>query len=71
MNEIFKDVVQEVLEAEMDDHLGYDKYDVSEKKIANSRMDIKKSIKKSLLFIAANVWDILTIVCHHDIILSK
>jgi transposase-like protein len=29
MKEMFKDVVQEVLEAEMDSHLGYDKYEVS------------------------------------------
>jgi transposase-like protein len=49
MKEMFKDVVQEVLEAEMDDHLGYDKYDVTEKKVSNSRNGYsKKTIKSEL-----------------------
>jgi transposase-like protein len=49
MKEMFKDVVQEVLEAEMDDHLGYDRYDVSEKKGTNSRNGYsKKTIKSEL-----------------------
>ena len=49
MKEMFKNVVQEVLEAEMDDHLGYDRYDVSEKKVANSRNGFsKKTIKSEL-----------------------
>lgn len=49
MKEMFKDVVQEVLEAEMDDHLGYDKYDISEKKCTNSRNGYsKKTIKSEL-----------------------
>jgi len=49
MKEMFKDVVQEVLEAEMDDHLGYDKYKVSEKVGSNSRNGYsKKTIKSEL-----------------------
>lgn len=49
MKEMFKGVVQEVLEAEMEEHLGYDKYDVSEKKISNSRNGYsKKTIKSEL-----------------------
>jgi len=49
MKEMFKGVVQEVLEAEMDDYLGYDKYDVSEKKVTNSRNGYsKKTIKSEL-----------------------
>jgi len=49
MKEMFKDVVQEVLEAEMDDYLGYDKYEVSEKKVTNSRNGYsKKTIKSEL-----------------------
>lgn len=49
MKEMFKDVVQEVLEAEMDDHLGYGKYNVSEKKGTNSRNGYsKKTIKSEL-----------------------
>ena len=37
MKEMFRDVLQEALEAEMDTQLGYDKYDVSEKQTDNSR----------------------------------
>ena len=37
LKESFKDVLQEMLEAEMDCHLGYSKNDVSNKSIDNSR----------------------------------
>jgi putative transposase len=37
MKEMFKDVLQEALEAEMDLQLGYDKYNISEKQVQNSR----------------------------------
>ena len=47
MKEMFKGVVQEVLEAEMEEHLGYDKYDVSEKKITYSRYGYSKKTIKS------------------------
>ncbi len=36
MKDLFKDILQETLEAEMDTHLGYDKYnkyDITEKQI--------------------------------------
>ena len=34
---MFRDVLQEVLEAEMDSHLGYDKNDLSQKSTLNRR----------------------------------
>ncbi len=37
MKEMFVNVLQEALEAEMDAHLGYDRYDVSEKSTDNNR----------------------------------
>lgn len=49
MKEMFKDVMQETLEAEMDDHLGYDKYDVSTKSSSNSRNGYSKKTVKSEL----------------------
>ncbi|SKA77087.1 Transposase, Mutator family, partial [Clostridium sp. USBA 49] len=46
MKELFKEVLQEALEAEMDTQLGYDKYDVTEKQTSNSRNGYsKKTIK--------------------------
>lgn len=42
-------VSKEVLEAEMDTQLGYDKYDISEKQTENSRNGYsKKTIKSEL-----------------------
>jgi putative transposase len=49
MKDMFKDVLQETLEAEMDTQLGYDKYDVSEKQTSNSRNGYSKKIIKSEL----------------------
>lgn len=49
MKDMFKDILQETLEAEMDKHLGYDKYDISEKQTRNSRNGYsKKTIKSEL-----------------------
>lgn len=53
---MFKDVLQEALEAEMDTQLGYDKYDVSEKQTQNSRNGYsKKTIKSELGTMNLNV----------------
>jgi transposase-like protein len=49
MKEMFKDVLQEVLEAEMDSHLGYDKNDLSEKDTANRRNGYSSKTVKSEL----------------------
>jgi putative transposase len=49
MKEMFKDILQEALEAEMDTALGYDKYNVSEKQIENSRNGYSKKTLKSEL----------------------
>lgn len=49
MKEMFADVLQEALEAEMDTHLGYDRYDVSEKSTDNSRNGYSKKTVKSEL----------------------
>lgn len=49
MKEMFADVLQEALEAEMDTHLGYDRYDISEKSTDNSRNGYSKKIVKSEL----------------------
>ena len=49
MKEMFADVLQEALEAEMDTHLGYDRYDVSEKATDNSRNGYSKKTVKSEL----------------------
>lgn len=53
---MFKDVLQEALEAEMDEALGYGKYDTSEKMGANSRNGYsKKTIKSELGPIELNI----------------
>ena len=49
MKEMFADVLQEALEAEMDTHLGYDHYNVSEKSTDNSRNGYSKKTVKSEL----------------------
>ena len=49
MKEMFGDVLQEVLEAEMDMHLGYDKNDLSQKDTSNRRNGYStKTIKSEL-----------------------
>jgi transposase-like protein len=49
MKEMFRDVLQEVLEAEMDSHLGYDKNDLSQKNTLNRRNGYSsKTIKSEL-----------------------
>lgn len=56
MKEMFKDVLQEALEAEMDTQLGYDKYEISEKQTQNSRNSYsKKTIKSELGPVQVNV----------------
>lgn len=56
MKDIFKDVLQETLEAEMDTQLGYDKYDISEKQTQNSRNGYsKKTIKSELGAVELNI----------------
>lgn len=56
MKEMFKDVLQEALEAEIDTQLGYDKYDVAEKQTTNSRNGYsKKSIKTELGPVELNI----------------
>lgn len=56
MKEMFKDVLQEALEAEMDTQLGYDKYEISEKQTQNSRNGYsKKTIKSELGPVEVNV----------------
>ncbi|WP_308698874.1 transposase, partial [uncultured Thomasclavelia sp.] len=49
MKEMFADVLQEALEAEMDTHLGYDRYYISEKSTDNSRNGYSKKTVKSEL----------------------
>jgi len=49
MKGLFRDVLQEALEAEMDLELGYDKYDISEKQTLNSRNGYSKKTVKSEL----------------------
>lgn len=49
MKEMFADVLQEALEAEMDAHLGYDRYEISEKSTDNSRNGYSKRRVKSEL----------------------
>lgn len=49
MKDMFRDVLQVVLEAEMDSHLGYDKNDQSEKNTSNRRNGYSnKTIKSEL-----------------------
>ena len=56
MKEMFKDVLQEALEAEMDTQLGYDKYEISEKQTQNSRNGYsKKTVKSELGPVEVNV----------------
>lgn len=49
MNDLFKDVLQETLETEIDERLGYDKYDISDKETQNSRNRYSKKAGKSEL----------------------
>jgi len=56
MKEMFREVLQEALESEMDTTLGYDKYDVSGKQIDNSRNGYsKKTVKSELGPVELNV----------------
>lgn len=56
MKEMFKEVLQEALEAEMDTQLGYDKYEVNEKQTSNSRNGYsKKTIKTELGAVELNI----------------
>ena len=56
MKSMFRDVLQETLEAEMDSELGYDKYDISEKQTSNSRNGYsKKTVKSELGAIDLNI----------------
>ena len=56
MKDMFKDVLQEALEAEIDTQLGYDKYDVAEKQTENSRNGYsKKTIKSELGEVELNI----------------
>lgn len=56
IKDMFKDVLQETLEAEMDTQLGYDKYDISEKQTQNSRNGYsKKTIKSQLGPVELNI----------------
>lgn len=49
IKEMFRDVLQEALEAEMDEQLGYNKYDMSDKETVNRRNGYsKKTIKSEL-----------------------
>ena len=56
MKSMFRDVLQETLEAEMDSQLGYDKYDISEKQTPNSRNGYsKKTVKSELGAVELNI----------------
>lgn len=56
MKEMFSDILQESLEAEMDTYLGYDRYEISEKNTSNSRNGhSKKTIKSELGNIELNI----------------
>ena len=56
MKEMFRDVLQETLESEMDTQLGYDKYDISEKQTKNSRNGYsKKNVKSELGTVELNI----------------
>ncbi len=46
---MFKDVLQEAAEVELEEKLGYDKYQISDKKTTNSRNDYSKKTVKSEL----------------------
>ena len=49
LKDMFRDVLQESLEAEMDEALGYEKYDSISKSIDNSRNGYSKKIVKTEL----------------------
>lgn len=56
LKDMFKDVLQESLEAEMDEALGYGKYDSSEKSSSNSRNGYsKKTVKTELGPVGINI----------------
>ena len=56
MKNMFKDILQETLEAEMDSQLGYDKYELSKKRTPNSRNGYsKKTVKSELGAIELNI----------------
>lgn len=56
LKDMFKDVLQEALEAEMDETLGYGKYDAEEKNIDNSRNGYsKKTVKTELGPVEINI----------------
>ncbi|WP_346930675.1 IS256 family transposase [Clostridium sp.] len=56
LKDMFREVLQESLEAEMDDALGYGKYDYNEKSIDNSRNGYsKKTVKTELGPVEINV----------------
>ncbi len=56
LKEMFREVLQETLEAEMDSALGYSKYDASEKIIDNSRNGYsKKTVKTELGPVEINI----------------
>jgi len=56
MKEMFRDVLQEALESEMDTQLGYDKYEVSEKQTQNSRNGYsKKTVRSELGNVELNI----------------
>lgn len=56
MKSMFKDILQETLEAEMDMQLGYDKLHISEKQTPNSRNGYsKKTVKSELGTVQLNI----------------
>ncbi|MHC1749377.1 MAG: IS256 family transposase [Cellulosilyticaceae bacterium] len=56
MKLMFKEVLQEALEVELEEKLGYDKYNISEKDISNSRNGYsKKTVKSELGPVEINV----------------
>jgi putative transposase len=56
LNDLFKDVLQDALEAELDESLGYGKHEVSNKNSNNSRNGYsKKTVKSELGPISINV----------------
>ena len=53
---MFKDVLQEALEVELEEKLGYDKYQISDKTTTNSRNGYsKKTVKSELGSIEINI----------------
>ena len=56
LKDLFRDVLQESLEAEMDEALGYGKYDSSSKSVDNSRNGYsKKTVKTELGPVEINI----------------